>query len=599
MQAVRHGDDGRDDGFAFAGQVVHEAAVDLQLVDRQALQVRHRGIAGAEIVDRQVDARVLQAPHQFHVGVDIVHQDAFRDFQLQQAMRQLRLVQDGADIVHQSRVARLAGRQVDGHVFERIEQAGLAPAGCLAAGALQHPASQLDDDAAFLGHGDEFTGAELPHLAAVPAYQRFHADDAPAAQVDLRLVVQIQFLVLQGTAQVRLHAQAALGAQFHFGLEHGIAVLALVLGVVHGRVGIARQGGHVLRIEWIQAHADAGADIQLVAFQRERRGQHGKDLARHAGHFRSVVGRFDDDDEFVAADAADDVGGAQDRHQALGDEFEQLVAAVVAQRIVDHLEVVQVQQQQSHAAVLAVGARQRVGQGAVEFMAVRQLRDRVDVGQVVQMAFRMLGGAARAAHHQDRQAERTQADQQGEGGKLRQAAEQRRQAGAQIQCAAAGQVLQQGGAAVEVIDLQAAARRCGHGIAGAARVAGEWRAVRTVEQCLPDMRRGGEGSEHLLRRKAIIVAHGLGSGWRQHVGLDAQVALERCLEGKQLEEDQQQAGRGQHGRCGQQVQSGYPVTAQLHRGQHQWHHHDAFSCRSRLPPPHVIPPRPAILVVPV
>ncbi|MNN19546.1 hypothetical protein D3C81_1327910 [compost metagenome] len=336
-----------------------------------------------------------------------------------------------------------------------------------------------------------------------------------------------------------------------------------------------------------------------MAFEVERRSQHGEDLARHAGHFRGVVGRFDDDDEFIAADAADDVGAAQDGHQALGDELEQLVAAVVAQRIVDYLEVVQVQQQQAHAAVLAVGARQRVGQGVVEFMAVRQLRDGVDVGQVVQMVFRMLGRGARAAHHQERQAERAQADKHGEGGKLRQAGVQRRQAGTQVERAAAGQGLQYRGAAVQVIEVQAVARRRRHGVVAAARVAGKRCAIGAVEQGLPDMRGGGEGSEQLLCRETIVFAHGLGGGGCQHVGLDVQVALEGFLKGKQLEEDQQQAGRGQHGRRGQQVQPGYPVAAQLHGRQYQWRHHDASSCRPRLPPPRVITPRPAILYVPV
>ncbi|MNT62032.1 hypothetical protein D3C72_1997200 [compost metagenome] len=75
------------------------------------------------------------------------------------------------------------------------------------------------------------------------------------------------------------------------------------------------------------------------------------------------------------------------------------------------------------------------------------------------------------------------------------------------------------------------------------------------------MRGGGEGSEQLLCRETIVFAHGLGGGGCQHVGLDVQVALEGFLKGKQLEEDQQQAGRGQHGRRGQQVQPGYPVAA--------------------------------------
>ncbi|MNM52875.1 hypothetical protein D3C81_639640 [compost metagenome] len=336
-----------------------------------------------------------------------------------------------------------------------------------------------------------------------------------------------------------------------------------------------------------------------MAFEGERFGQHGEDLARHAGHLRAVVGRFDDDDEFVAADAADDVGGAQDGHQTLGNELEQLVAAMVAQGVVDDLEVVQVQQQQARAAVLAVGARQRVGQRIVEFMPVRQLRDRVDVGQVVQMVFRVLGGDARAAHHQHRQAERAQDHQQGEGGKLRQAAVLCSQAGAQEQGAAARQGLEDGGVAREEADLRTRARRGRCRVGAAARKAGERCAIRIVEQCLLHMRRRHEGGENLLCCNGIVLAQGHGGGGGQHVGLDLQAALQRGLQGKPLEQHQQQAGAGQHGRRRHQVQPGYPVAAQLRRRQRQWRHHDPVPCRPRPLPPRVYPPRPAMLYVPV
>ena len=272
---------------------------------------------------------------------------------------------------------------------------------------------------------------------------------------------------------------------------------------------------------------------------------------------------------------------------------------MVAQGVVDHLEVVQVQQQQAHAAVLAVGARQRVGEGVVELVAVRQLRDGVDVCQVVQVVFRVLGGGARAAYHQGRQAELAQADEQGEAGKMREAAVLLRQAGAQEQGAAARQGLGEGGVASQKVNVQARARRGGGRIGAAARVTGKRRAVRRVEPCLLELGGGGKRGERLLCGKTIVLAQGRAGGRGQHAGLYLQVALQRCLQGKPLEQYQQQAGRCQHGRRGHQVQPGYPVAAQLRRWQHQWAHHDALPCRPRLPPPRVILPRPAILYVPV
>src|SRR2546427_4111451 len=54
VQRVTERDDGLGEdpvlGFRAAADVAHEGAVDLQRVDRQGLEIRERGIAGAEIV---------------------------------------------------------------------------------------------------------------------------------------------------------------------------------------------------------------------------------------------------------------------------------------------------------------------------------------------------------------------------------------------------------------------------------------------------------------------------------------------------------------------------------------------------------------------
>ena len=76
------GDDGEvqlvpeaDDHFGDAGavstvaDVVDERAVDLQAVDRQAVKIRERGEAGAEVVDGNGDAQRLQGVQLgFYIG---------------------------------------------------------------------------------------------------------------------------------------------------------------------------------------------------------------------------------------------------------------------------------------------------------------------------------------------------------------------------------------------------------------------------------------------------------------------------------------------------------------------------------------------------
>ncbi len=194
----------------------------------------------------------------------VLHQHPFGDLQLQQPRWQPCLGQDGRDVVHQLVITRLARRQVHCHMLNRVQQPFITPCRGLAAGRLQHPASQRHDDAAFFRHWNELCRIHIAEFAAVPACQRFHAHHPASAQIDLRLVVQLQFALIQGAPQIRFKLQALLGPQLHRRLEYLETVLAHVLGVVHRGICAARERACVGRIAWIHAHADAGANVKLV-----------------------------------------------------------------------------------------------------------------------------------------------------------------------------------------------------------------------------------------------------------------------------------------------------------------------------------------------
>ena len=99
----------------------------------------------------------------------------------------------------------------------------------------------------------------------VPAQQRFHAQQAAAAQAQLGLVEHIQFVLGQGAAQVVFHEQlvAGFGVQ-RFG-EHLHLVFAVGLGLVQRQAGVAHQGLRVATVQRRagQAHGAGDAD-QLV-----------------------------------------------------------------------------------------------------------------------------------------------------------------------------------------------------------------------------------------------------------------------------------------------------------------------------------------------
>ena len=187
-----------------------------------------------------------------------------------------------------------------------------------------------------------------------PAYQRFGADQALAAQAKLGLVVQAQFVALQSAAQFLFHGHALVDLE---GQRAGIelaAVTALGLGLVHGRVGVLDQGGDVEAVLGVEADADAGADEELVVVELERCAEAFEQFLRDLFGVLRLVQAGQQDDEFVAAETGHGVDIAQLQFQACGDGLEQLVADRVAEAVVDLLETVEIEKQ--HGAELVVGA---------------------------------------------------------------------------------------------------------------------------------------------------------------------------------------------------------------------------------------------------
>src|SRR5690606_27304481 len=85
-QVVGNADDGLGEVrvFLVVGQVADEGAVDLQLVELEALEVGERGVAGAKVVDGQLDAqRVNRVERGRDVG-QLGHEGALGDLEFEQ-----------------------------------------------------------------------------------------------------------------------------------------------------------------------------------------------------------------------------------------------------------------------------------------------------------------------------------------------------------------------------------------------------------------------------------------------------------------------------------------------------------------------------------
>ena len=83
------------------------------------------------------------------------------------------------------------------------------PGRALAAGLVQDPFVDRQDQARLFGQAQERAGRQQAALRVLPAQQRLDADDLVAAQIDLRLIVQHEFVARQRTAQLGLEMRAS------------------------------------------------------------------------------------------------------------------------------------------------------------------------------------------------------------------------------------------------------------------------------------------------------------------------------------------------------------------------------------------------------
>src|SRR6185295_17665109 len=102
----------------------------------------------------------------------------------------------------------LARREVDRHADVRvIRELGLE-VHRVAAGRLQDPEPERDDQAGLLGERDEVERRDEAALRVLPADERLEAVDRAGLQRDERLVVERELAVLERPRKVALELQA-------------------------------------------------------------------------------------------------------------------------------------------------------------------------------------------------------------------------------------------------------------------------------------------------------------------------------------------------------------------------------------------------------
>ena len=169
-------------------------------------------------------------------------------------------------------------------------------------------------------------------------------------------------------------------------VEQLVAAAAALLGAVHRGVGVAQQvlGERVGALG--DRDPDARGDEVLAGGEDDRLVDRLRDALGHPDRLVRAVELLADDEELVAAEPGDRVGGPHRVVQPRRQRHEQVVAGGVAERIVDELELVEVGEQHRDGAAVAPAARERALEAVERQRPVRQRGERI-----VQRAVAYLG----------------------------------------------------------------------------------------------------------------------------------------------------------------------------------------------------------------
>ncbi|MCY1408196.1 hypothetical protein D9M71_235150 [compost metagenome] len=258
------------------------------------------------------------------------------------------------------------------------------------AGLVQHPFADGDDGAVLFGQRDEQVRRHHTVLGVLPANQGFDAHHAVVAVADLRLIDEVELIADQRIAQVFFQLAAAT----HFGIDAGdielIAVARTGLGQRHGLLGLLQQFLGAVTVLGEQGDADGGAQADLLMIEGKRRFQVIEDALRQLGGFVGLLDIGLDQGELVAAEAGEGAQATAMSAQAIGQGQQQLVAGLVAELLVDALEIVEADTQHRDPALQPAGVDEDLVQLLLQLLAVRQPRQEIVLGHAHQAVFRFV-----------------------------------------------------------------------------------------------------------------------------------------------------------------------------------------------------------------
>ena len=193
-----------------------------------------------------------------------LEQHGLGDLKLQAAGRKPGGGQCGDDGLHEAGACKLRGGDVHRH------SRGARPGGGVGAGLPQRPFPQRNDESCFFGDSDELQRGRYAAHGTFPAQKRFETRDLVVREVDDRLIVQFEFALGQGLAEIDLKRPAGLGLRIHGRLEETMRAAALVLRLVESEIGVLQKAVRLGPVAGSHRDADAHADDHGLAVELDR-----------------------------------------------------------------------------------------------------------------------------------------------------------------------------------------------------------------------------------------------------------------------------------------------------------------------------------------